>query len=129
MRPPPPIAGISLGASWSEVRSRLGDPTRTEPRSRTEAQLYYEGLHLILSEDRVIEIAVPLSGPLGTGFPSTRERIEATHGVADETLVEEQLEAWIYEGRDFDAMFLFVPPGYEFAEEMVFRMHTHEDEA
>ena len=28
----------------------------------------------------------------------------------------------------FDAMFLFVPPGYESAEEIVFRMHTHEDE-
>jgi hypothetical protein len=128
IRQPPPIAGIALGATWREVRDRLGDPLRSEPRSRTEAQLFYEGLHLILAEDRIVEIGVPLSGPLGGGFPSTRDRIEAAHGTPDETIVEEQLEAWIYEGTDFDAMFLFVPPGYGTAEEVVFRMHTHEDE-
>ena len=125
IRQPPPIAGIALGASWREVRARLGDPVRTEPHGRTEAQLHYEGLHLVLAEDRVVEISVPLAGPLGAGFPATRERIEATHGAPDERVTEQLLEAWIYEGRDFDAMFLFAPAGAQMAEEIVFRTHGH----
>ena len=128
IRQPPPIAGIGLGASWREVRDRLGDPLRSEPRSRTEAQLFYDGLHLVLQDDRVVEIAVPLDGPQGGGFASTRERIEAAFGQPDERMVEETLEAWIFEGADFDALYLFVPVGAPTAEELVFRTHTHDDE-
>ncbi|WP_373048331.1 hypothetical protein [Vulgatibacter sp.] len=128
IRQPPPIAGIQLGASWKEVRDRLGDPLRSEPRSRTEAQLFYEGLHLVLLEDRVVEIAVPLAGPLGGGFPSTRERIEAAYGPPEERVEEQALEAWIYEGAGFDALYLFAPVGEAVAEEVVFRTHTHEDD-
>lgn len=128
IRQPPPIAGIRLGSSWKEVRDRLGDPLRSEPRSRTEAQLFYDGLHLVLQDDRVVEIAVPLDGPQGGGFASTRERIETAFGKPDERVTEETLEAWIFEGRDFDALYLFVPVGAATAEELVFRMHTHDDE-
>lgn len=128
MRHPPPIAGIRLGSPWAEVRDRLGDPVRSEPRSRTEAQLFYEGLHLVLLDDAVVEIAVPLDGPQGAGFPSSRERIEAAHGPPEERVVEQDLEAWIYEGPGFDALYLFVPVGAENAEEIVFRTHTHDDD-
>ena len=129
IRQPPPIAGIRLGSSWQEVRSRLGDPQRSEARSRTEAQLFYEGLHLVLADDRVVEITIPLAEALGGGFPSTRSRIEAMHGEPDERMEEHSLEAWIYEGNGFDALFLFVPVGAEVAEELVYRTHIHEDEA
>ena len=124
IRTPPPIAGIQLGARWMQVRDRLGDPIRSEPRSHTEAQLFYEGLHLVLLEDRVVEIAVPLGGPQGAGFPAERERIETAWGPPDERVTEEDLEAWIYEGPDFDALYLFAPVGAPAAEEIVFRKHT-----
>lgn len=127
IRQPPPIAGIGLGASWRDVRDRLGDPLRSETRSSTEAQLFYDGLHLVLQDDRVVELAVPLDGPLGGGFASTRDRIEASFGEPDDRMVEAALEAWIYEGADFDALYLFVPVGAAAAEELVFRTHTHDE--
>jgi hypothetical protein len=127
IRAPAPIAGVWLGDSWREVRARLGDPVRVENRSRTESQLFYDTLSLVLSEDRVVELTQPLGPAASSGFPSTRAQIEAAHGEPDARETEEQLEAWIYEGAGFDAMFLFAPRESAVAEELVFRVHEELD--
>ena len=129
IRPPAPIAGVWLGDSWREVRARLGDPVRVENRSRTESQLFYESMSLVLERDRVVELAQPLGPAASSGFTHTRAQIEAAHGEPDERESEDRLEAWIYEGSGFDAMFLFVPPGAPVAEELVFREHAAEEES
>lgn len=111
------------------MRDRLGDPARTETSGPTEAQLFYDGLSLVLADDRVVEISVSLAGPQGAGFPAHRERIETSWGPPEERLIEDALEAWIYEGIGFDALFLFAPVGAAVAEELVFRSHPPDDEA
>ncbi|AKU90845.1 hypothetical protein [Vulgatibacter incomptus] len=126
IRRPPPIAGVWLGASWRELRDRLGDPLRGENRSRTEAELFYDGLSAVLSDDRVVELSLSLGDDSCTGIPSTRAQVLAAHGEPDEKMIEAELEGWVYEGADFDAIFLFAPPGSPVAEEVVFRTHTHE---
>lgn len=127
IRAPAPIAGVWLGASWREVRARLGDPLRVENRGRTESQLFYEIMSLVIAEDRVVELSQPLGPEAASGFPHTRAQIQAAHGEPDATQTEGQLEAWIYEGAGFDAMFLFAPAGAAVAEELVFRVHEELD--
>ncbi len=121
-RRPPPISGVWLGATWQELRARLGDPVRSEKRARFEAELFWDELSVVLVEDRVVELAVPLATG-GAGLPRTRAAIEAAHGPPDEKADEGGLEAWIYEGAGFDAMFLFAPAGAPAAEQLVFRVH------
>lgn len=127
IRRPPPLSGLWLGASWREVRDNLGDPERVENRSRTESQLFWEGMSAVLHGDRVVEIGVSLGDGAASGMPSTRAQIEAAHGDPDERVTEGELEAWIYEGPDFDALYLFAPVGAAVAEEVVFRTHTHDE--
>jgi len=128
IRRPPPVAGIWLGASWREVRDRLGDPGRVENRSSIESELFYDDLRLVLLDDEIIELTVILGENASSGLPSTRAQIEATHGDPDERLTEGDLEAWVYAGPDFDAIFLFAPIGATIAEELVFRTRNDLDQ-
>ncbi|HWV38641.1 MAG TPA: hypothetical protein VN033_09195 [Vulgatibacter sp.] len=126
IRRPLPIRGLWLDASWREVRDRLGDPERVETRSRNESQLFWDGMNVVLEGDRVVEIGVALNDGGASGLPSTRAQIESANGEPDERIVEGALEAWVYAGPGFDALFLFVPVGAPVAEEVVFRVQSQE---
>jgi len=127
IRRPLPIRGLWLDASWREVRDRLGDPERVENRGRDESQLFWEGMSVVLVGDRVVEMGVALGDGGASGLPSSRAQIESANGEPDERVTEGALEAWIYAGAGFDALFLFVPVGAPVAEEVVFRVHTQEE--
>lgn len=129
IRRPPPFAGVWLGASWRELRDRLGEPERVENRSSIEAELFYEGLSAVLLDDELVELSLDLGGDAFSGLPSTRAQIEVAHGRPDEELSEGELEAWIYGGADFDALFLFAPPGAPEAEQVVFRTRFDDEES